>query len=122
MIADSTATQGSVASLGHLETDPRCRLLSKDHQDVLLLKRDGPLPINKPQYRQPQYPRDHRELLRHLLPQSRNQTEIRNEESLKVTKDLPISPSEDVKSYRDLIRKIAKKLELTYAEPKSQVR
>lgn len=39
----------------------------------------------------------------------------------KVSEDHPISPSEDVKTYDYLIRKVAASLRLSFSEPKTQV-
>lgn len=39
----------------------------------------------------------------------------------KISDDHPISPSEDVKTYTDLTRKVAASLGLSVGEPKSQI-
>lgn len=44
-----------------------------------------------------------------------------DEDPVNVSQDLPISPSEVVKSYSDLIRKIATSLSLSFSEPKAKV-
>lgn len=52
---------------------------------------------------------------------SPSEDESPQKDPLKVSEDLPISPSEDVKSYGDLIRKVVTTLGLPYIEPKEHV-
>lgn len=61
------------------------------------------------------------------IPQESSESEADSDDDApapdlgKITEDHPISPSEDIKTYTDLIRKVAVSLGLSTGEPKSQV-